>query len=259
MNDMKKYHSWMWGVVLALFLIAAFIGPVIINWLYKIGPGWVTMWEAPDMLSYYGTILGAAVTAFSLILTIAFTRKQIARARFLEGNRDKWEKVDSIITKTLVDVSPLNLCNSEKLDGSISSNLQTIILSLQSYAITAKTSLNMAKCYIGPSDYEKIGHFIRILQDAIEQFCAIENDLVNEYLTLQTIALKNDGSVPRPELLAHLDRTTEINKRIPPAHDGIYQSLFNMKREVFEKIYTDIDEQAAKMLLFVWRKPHAHS
>lgn len=260
-TEEKKHKSiknasavWKPMVLVVAVAILVFGIPIGINEAYKAGAGYVTMWGAAEVLSFYGSVLGAVVTAASLFATIWFTRKQIARDKFLERNRDKWEKVDSIITKSMIDISPLNMCNSAKLDGTITSNLQTIILNLQSYAITAKTSLNLVKCYVGPPDYEKIGDFIRVLQDSIEQFCKIENDLANEYLALQTIASNYGGIVPSSELLEHLNRATEINKKIPTAHDKQYQYLLNLKREVFERIYSDIEKQAENMLLFVRRK-----
>ena len=49
----------------------------------------------------------------------------------------------------------------------------------------------------------------------------------------------------------HILKTVpEIIKRIPPAYDGPYQKLLNIKREVFDKIYTDIEMQANQMLKF---------
>lgn len=73
---------------------------------------------------------------------------------------------------------------------------------------------------------------------------------LDEYLTLQTLALEHGGTIPNEELLKHLDRATEINKRIPLAHDAEYQRLFNMKRDVFERIYAEIEAEANQKLQF---------
>lgn len=73
---------------------------------------------------------------------------------------------------------------------------------------------------------------------------------VKKYLTLQTLALEHGGTIPNEELLKHLDRATEINKRIPLAHDAEYQRLFNMKRDVFERIYAEIEAEANQKLQF---------
>ena len=43
--------------------------PVIINECYKVG-GYITLWNANDVLAYYGTILGATVSVVVLATTI---------------------------------------------------------------------------------------------------------------------------------------------------------------------------------------------
>lgn len=242
-------------VLEAIFaLLVLTIGiPIIINEAYKYGSlygGYVTEWDAVDVLSYYGTLLGSVSTIMALAITIAFTKKQIQRDRFLEVNCAKWEKMDSCVTQILIDISPLKMCNFEVLSGSITENLQIIISNLLNYEVTAKTSLNIIKCYVNPIEYKKIADFINELYDSIMQFCQIGNELLDEYMALQTAALANEGTVPNSELLKHLDRTTEINKRIPQAHDISYQKLLNMKRDIFEKIYAEIEAEANQKLQF---------
>lgn len=54
------------------------IVPLIINYLYRIGvnnPFFVTFWDAKDVLSYYGTLLGATATIIAVIMTIDHTNK----------------------------------------------------------------------------------------------------------------------------------------------------------------------------------------
>ncbi len=91
-------------IIIWLVVIFFFVGviPIIINESYKYGAlhgGYITMWDAADVLSYYGTLLGSISTIVALAITISFTRKQIQRDRFLERNREKWGKVDAVITR----------------------------------------------------------------------------------------------------------------------------------------------------------------
>src|SRR5699024_10680981 len=62
-------------VIVILFLIVGI--PLIINELYKVNSGYITMWGASEVLSYYGTILGAGATIIAVYFTIHFTQKQI--------------------------------------------------------------------------------------------------------------------------------------------------------------------------------------
>ena len=76
-------------VIIAVILI--FGVPIFINECYKHG-GYVTLWNASDVLSYYGTLLTAAVTIVTLWGTIIFTRKQSIMTIILEKNKKSGEK-----------------------------------------------------------------------------------------------------------------------------------------------------------------------
>ena len=62
-------------IILAVFIFFFFFIPILINQSYKYGHGYVTMWSATDVLSYYGSIVGSAATIIALIITIRFTNK----------------------------------------------------------------------------------------------------------------------------------------------------------------------------------------
>ena len=240
-------------LVLAVALLAI-LGPLVINWCYQRDTAIITTeWEAADVLSYYGTLLAAIVTILTLVFTILFTRKQIQRERFLERNRLKWETVEAIIMQALLDISPLNLRGSENMDDPIEM-IHNRISRLQSYAITAKTSLDKIKCHINPDEYKQVGEYVAEIACAIMQFCEIESKLEKEYMALQTIAVNNKGVIPNEEIIFHLGKSEEIVKDIPVAYDGPYQRLLDRKRDVFEKIYVDIDAQADRILRFSRKK-----
>lgn len=57
---MKK--PWIkWGIIgLLAVIIFVIVVPIVINECYKANSGYMTIWGAADVLSYYGTILGDA-------------------------------------------------------------------------------------------------------------------------------------------------------------------------------------------------------
>ncbi|NEN84073.1 hypothetical protein [Paenibacillus elgii] len=62
-----------------MFLLLVVVVPIIINQLYQAGNGYKTLWEAKDVLSYFGTVLGAVATIAAVITTILYgehSRKQ---------------------------------------------------------------------------------------------------------------------------------------------------------------------------------------
>ena len=81
----------MWNAIkkILLGLGAAFVLvgiPILINECYKAGGGYVTIWEAPDVLSYYGTVVGAIVGVLGVYLTVCVSNKNYrddARNRIL--------------------------------------------------------------------------------------------------------------------------------------------------------------------------------
>lgn len=64
-------------------LIVTIVIPLAINESYKHGVVYVTKWDAADVLSYYGAIIGAAATIGALVITIRFTQRQISRDAYL--------------------------------------------------------------------------------------------------------------------------------------------------------------------------------
>lgn len=249
-TEKQEKPVW-WIIPLSIlgFLFLAVGVPLIINSCYKATPVFVTKWNAEDVLSYYGTLLGAVSTILALVCTISFTKKQIQRSWFLERSRAKWEMVETIVTQALVDISPLKMWSLDKTDDT-NAMIRNRIRELHSYVITAKTSLSMIKCYINPDEYKHVAVYVGEISCAIAQFYEIEKEFEQEYMTLQTVSVNNSGNIPNAELILHFGRTNKLMERIVSAHDGPYQRLLNMKRDVFEKIYADIDAQADQILKF---------
>lgn len=70
----------------AILIFFVFIIPIAINWLYKIPavlPILEMDWDGKDVLSFYGSILGAVATIVALTTTIKFTRENQKEERKL--------------------------------------------------------------------------------------------------------------------------------------------------------------------------------
>lgn len=60
-----------------LIVLVLIVGvPVIINELYRQNRGYITIWGAPEVLSYYGTILAAGGGAVGVFFTVRYSQKQ---------------------------------------------------------------------------------------------------------------------------------------------------------------------------------------
>lgn len=63
-------------LIVLLILLAAIGGPFIIDKAYDASNKiFFTQWDAPNILSYYGTLLGAAATIIAVVLTIRYAQK----------------------------------------------------------------------------------------------------------------------------------------------------------------------------------------
>ena len=139
-------------ILLALFLV--FAVPIIINESYKANDGYVTMWEAADVLSYYGILLGSTVTICALILTIAFTRKQIKNDRYIKEQDEKWSLVFTLIDEAMDANNPLRLIQLI-IDYDANYNQKTVTM-IQNYVATAKLSADKIMSCVDNDDIEKI-------------------------------------------------------------------------------------------------------
>lgn len=87
-NIMKK-HFPTWIIITGIILISLLVvlgTPILINELYKNENGYLTMWEAKDMLSYFGMIIAASIGVAGVYFTICVSNKNYredARKRIL--------------------------------------------------------------------------------------------------------------------------------------------------------------------------------
>ena len=72
-EHMKNREIVLWTIA---GFILVFVVPIIINECYKANSGYLTMWTAADMLSYYGTILAASGAVIGVFLSIQYSQKQ---------------------------------------------------------------------------------------------------------------------------------------------------------------------------------------
>lgn len=64
---MKK--SWTKWILIAAIALVLIVGvPIIINECYKMNSGYMTMWSAADVLSYYGAIMPQVLESSVFIL-----------------------------------------------------------------------------------------------------------------------------------------------------------------------------------------------
>lgn len=70
----KSLIRW---VLLAVIVLGIIIGgPIIINEFYRNNSGYMTIWGAADVLTYYGAIIAASGAAIGVYCSIRYSHKQ---------------------------------------------------------------------------------------------------------------------------------------------------------------------------------------
>lgn len=268
------------GKVLAAVLMSVILilgVPILINECYKHG-GYITMWGAADVLSYYGTILGAFIAVATLSLTIRFTRKQIQRETYLQNANEHWSKIDEIFVTILNNINPTKPVKAtiEKGQG----NPAEAIAVLQNYQMFCQTATDELILYLNSSDYLKVKELIEHITTASNQYFQIAEEEVAMYCNLRSLLGKNDAQrtieleAQNPgsfsaETLAFcqnlLDETQELNcevvtqnikqlnQKMIDTYESTYKPLLQLKRTIFEQIDSEVQKEADS-ILHLWRK-----
>ena len=247
--------------------------PIIINECYKAG-GYITLWQAEDVLSYYGTILGATVSVAVLAATILFTRKQIRHDQFVNRQTQKWKSVDSIIIQAIEAVQPLQVAQMVYADMGYEHAGETIN-KLQRHIMNMKKSLDMLNCHLDSTEGKRLGVLVQqillcmeevesLAKQMVQQLsCIQKNKLHENYKELLRLAVQSPGTVDDNTIQNYQDylkanpytspdKITEeignIGLKLVGVYNSTYQSLLNKKREVFFEIERENAETADRIL-----------
>ena len=262
---------WLFG----LFFVVGV--PLIINELYK-HPGYVTVWSAADVLSYYGAILGASITVGTLAVTIFFTRKQLQRESYLKNREESWSKIEDIFIATLKAINPI-LPLKESIDNGQVEPSKAIII-FQKYSLACQTVIDELIAYLDYSDYLKVKDLIDQITISSKQFIQIAHEEIAVYRKLQTfngrtlaqqtidVESKYPGSFPEEQIsyCRELLQDTEnlsyeifsqdigrVNAKLVAAYENSYRPLKAKKRDILEKIENEVQKEADS-ILHLWRK-----
>lgn len=108
-EKLKKHKKSICTITLLVLgaIIFVFGIPLIINELYKVNAGYVTLWDTSDVLSFYAVILSGIISIGILLVTIRYNAKETARQINLTLSQLNvpFFIVDNIITKDNEEIS----------------------------------------------------------------------------------------------------------------------------------------------------------
>lgn len=270
-------------IIIAIFLLISIfvfaVGvPLAINECYKVG-GYITLWNASDVLAYYGSLLGAVTAIVVLAGTIVFTRKQIQRETYIKEQKEKWGKVEDIVVDALMKINPMQITQMIT-DASSDGNISELRAKLQLYIIKSKQSLDLVKCYLNSDEMAVAKGYLEKIVSAIESFVAHAEKYQEQYErmerlddsydatlrfvrndNLNTSACNHGDSKQDTSATSRLDTMRDIAEKMKcialetsELYNVTYQALLDEKRGVFRTIYKEIDREAERILSWGYRK-----
>ena len=257
----------------AVFLVVGI--PIIINECYKANCGYITVWDGSDVLGYYGTILGSVIAVISIIVTIAFTKKQIQRDSILKNENEKWDRLKSIFLQTLSDINPMRILK-DVMDNGFTDPTKAITL-LQRYQLDCKIANDLLNAHLNMNDYPKFKELIDSIATTAEVFVDISQKEIDQYsdfrllqhkdtaLEMLSIEKERPGSFSKENIAFNKDilekiktishesinrQITQLNTEFIQAYEEKYRALLQLTGSTFETIAIETQRQADSMLSF---------
>lgn len=257
----------------AVFLVVGI--PIIINECYKADCGYITVWDVSDVLGYYGTILGSVIAVISIIVTIAFTKKQIQRESFLKNEDEKWNRLGEIFLQILNDINPMRVLK-DVMDNGFTDPTKAIHL-LQRYQLDCKMANDLLNVHLNMSDYPKFKELIDGIATTAEYFVGISQKEIDQYSDLRIwqhkdtaqemlrIEKEHPGSFPEDHVALNEEviekiktisyeninlQITQLNTKFVQAYEEKYRALLQLTGSTFETIAIETKQQADSMLSF---------
>lgn len=267
-----------------LIVIFFMVGvPIIINEAYKTNSGYLTLWNAADVLSYYGTIVGAIATIISLAITISFTQKQIHRDSYLKREYEKWSRIESVFSGAINNINPMRPIIETMDNGLSNPNIATG--TFQKYQLSCRIATDQLNAVLNTADFPKVKKLVEEINKASESFFQICQEEVAAYSKLRDflsrdtamqaieMEMKYPGSFS-PENLSNCRRIlsetcefriediqntiSQVNGKMTSAYETAYRSLLQLKGITFETINLNIQKEADGILR-LWRKNDANN
>ena len=277
MDMMKKIWKWL---LLVLGVAVILIGvPVLINECYKVGDGYMTIWNAQDVLSYYGTVVGAVIAVATIAITISFNRMQIRRDGYMKTETDRWTKIEEEVAKALDRINPqrLMLVNAKGLKYSVKERPNYAVSEIQQYQMDCRVALDQVNFYLTKTDYMKLKPLLDAIFSASEEFFEIAKQECELYTRIPMITgreaaaglLKAEQNFPNTYSEEEISYASNVlketngvtlenvmkeigqqNEKLVELYDTRYRSISQLRCKIFNEIYAEIQANADQILRF---------
>ena len=177
----KKIITLLFFIVLIMFFVFGI--PLLINETYKIGSGYVTCWNAADVLTYYSVILSGIISIGSLATTILYSKKDTEKQ--IKAAKAQFEPPFFVVNKILyggVEISPdTNKKQSWSYEYPITHRKEEIIIQLKNIG----NGIAITSYYINIESKNK---------NYIQEYILKDGTLEINYDLISTMDIRSDNS-----------------------------------------------------------------
>lgn len=245
-EQIKSPKFWVRNLLTLLFVAFLVVEvPLIINRCYLPNKGYLTVWGGSEVLSYYGTLLGAVATIVALFSTIQFTKRQIASERHIRYKQSKWNRIEDLFVSAISLVQPLTLFKI--FMSGIKSPVEGCA-ELKKHMFEVWGIIDILSSEIASEDELKVSELLTVLKKIATKKEALATkyfDLLIAYHAVQESS--NDENAAAKTLLL-LNQKKSISDEVDELHKNEYQHLLKLKKSCFEHIYSSIEESAEDIL-----------
>lgn len=247
---MKKRMIITIAVLLCVLLFVVGV-PVIINECYKIG-GYITLWDAADVLAYYGIILGAVVSIGVLAATIYYNRHQLVAESKRQAEVRKWQTIEQSTNEALDTINPYVLMDITS--KSIGQSDAMLYGRISMYQINATKAVDKFRLITDTEDCSLMKNLSNELQRVAQRCIDLQKEYTKEFESLLQDRLgakymQECGSAPEMIQKYNLgifqksmERTKELTSNIKKVYKEDYCPLISQKAKTFSEIYRQIAE-----------------
>lgn len=246
-DQIKLKRIWKQVVFFALVMLLIVAVPIIINECYKPNKGYITVWGGAEVLSYYGTLLGATATILVLDRTIKFTRKQIQHDRYIQTEQSKWEQIECAATDLLDFIMPAKL--NEMYIRILAAQPQKYLSpDFVIFAAQVRIMRNKFLHSIPAEDKREMDEFLKKLKAVCDKVSEIANEYQDILEKANKIISERNEKVAEIQMKPHSENATVLIRKTYALQDNEYTELIETQMDCFSRIYAMIEEKAAKLL-----------
>lgn len=234
----KKRKVKVIGILFFSMLLFIFIIPVIINEFYKNNSGYITLWDAADVLAYYGAILQAVFSMVALYITISYTRRQIKYEHIENIENEKIKNIEYEFSVFIETLYPLKLFKIKLLYGDKEEYDDKILEELLLYQVDLKLICNKMKCFMSLEQYSYIIELLNNLLEFADVLIEHANDL---YVCYDKIRLNESEEATNAEIESVCEKLQELT-------NVKYQKILAVKKEVYSQLEKDLESDLLKII-----------